>query len=455
MAKYDVTIIGSGPCGYVAAIWAARCGLKAAVCEKDLLGGTCLNWGCIPTKTILHTAELFSDIKDAAKYGIDVNPPVLKFDKVFERKERVVEQLRGGIASLFKARKIDLFKGAAALLDKHTVAVGNEKIDSENILLAAGSRPQEIPLFRFDKEYILSSDDMMSLKNLPESLLIVGGGAIGCEFGSIYNAFGKKVVIVEMMDTLLPLLDEEIGKKLELIFKRKGIDVATKTKVEKIDKKEGRLEAMLSSGKAYTVDKALVSVGRRFNSDGLGLEKLNIKVDKGAVVTDDYLRTNVPNIYAGGDIIGGVLLAHVASHEGIAAINNMRGESKKIDYSAVPNCIFTNPEIATVGLSEKDAKSKFKDVKVSRFPYTALGKACAIGKTEGFVKIIGDSSTEKILGVHIMGPHATDLIGEATLAVKEGLKVSSLIETIHAHPTLTEAVHEAALGFYNKSIHLI
>ncbi len=455
MSKYDLTVIGTGPCGYVASIWAARCNLKVAVVEKSLLGGTCLNWGCIPTKILLHTAKVFVTAKNASSYGVNVGPVSLDFEKAFIRKEKVLEQLRNGINSLFKARKIDLFKGEAKILDKGLVEAEKERLESENILIATGSRPLGLPIFKFDKESILTSDDIMSHRALPESILIVGGGAIGCEYATLYNSFGKKVVIVEMMDTLIPLLDSELGKRLAVIFKNRGIEVATKTKVEAIKKTGAGIKAALSNGKVYNLEKALICVGRKFNSENLGLEKLGVKFDNGKIIADEYFRTNVPGIYAAGDVIGGVLLAHVASHEGMAAVNNIKGERQVVNYNAVPNCIFTNPEIATVGLSEQEAKANAGEIKVSRFPYSALGKAQAIGEAEGFVKIIGEVSSGKILGAHILGAHATDLIGELTLALKGGLKVSDLMDTIHAHPTFSESISEAAFNFYGKAIHII
>lgn len=441
MEKFDIAVIGTGPGGYVAAIYLARLGKKVAVFEKDYLGGTCLNRGCIPTKALLSSIEVLGQIKQSASFGIDIDSYKVNFEKINSRKEEIVKKLREGINTLFKARKISLFNSAARLADQNTIAISDQHIEARDIIIATGSVPLEIPAFKFDHKKVISSDDILELKEIPESLTIIGGGVIGCEFAVIYNALGCKVTIIEMMDEILPNIDREIAKRLNLILKKKGIKVLTATKAEKI-------EEIQSS-------KVLVCVGRRPNSDNLGLEKLGIKTDRNRVLTDEHMRTNIPNIYAIGDVTSRFQLAHVASYEGIITCENILGEDKKADYKAVPNCIYTEPEVASVGLSEEAAKSLGLDIKIARFPFSALGKAHVMSKTEGLVKLIGDKATGKILGVHILGPDATNLIAEAVLAIKKGLTIKELGETIHAHPTLPESLMEACHIFQERGIHTL
>ena len=455
MEKYDVAILGAGPGGYVAAIYLARLGKSVAVIEKDQLGGTCLNRGCIPTKALLSSIEVLSQVKESSSFGIDVASYKINFEKINSRKDDIVKKLRQGIDTLFKARKITLISGAGKLVSANEIEASGKLIEAKDIIIASGSIPLEISAFKFNHTNIISSDDILQLKDVPAGLIIIGGGAIGCEFAVIYNALGSKVTIVEMMDEILPNLDKETAKRLNLILKKKGISVLTSAKVEQLKQAEGKVSAILSSGEELTADKALVCVGRKPNSDNLGLEALGIKTERGRILTDSHMRTNIPNIYAIGDVVGRSQLAHVASYEGIAASKNIAGEKKETDYKAVPSCIYTEPEVASVGFSEEAAKNSGFDIKVARFPYMALGKAVAIAKTEGFVKLIGDKKTGRILGAHILGADATNLIAEAALAIKKDLSVEELGDTIHAHPTLAEGLMEACHIFSDKGIHVI
>ncbi len=426
MSKFDIAIIGAGPGGYIAAIYAAMHGKKVILVEKDSVGGVCLNRGCIPTKTLIALVH--------KKEAID-------FPGMLDKKNEIVKKLRTGIEMLLKAKKVEVKKGKAKLVDKGVIDVNGEKIEADSIIIATGSRPVELPDFKFDGKKILSSNHLLALPKAPKKLLIVGGGYIGCEYAYIFNSLGAEVTIVEMFDRLLPNMDKALSKAIELSFKKRKIKILLKTKAD-------------SSLKA-SYDEILVAVGRRPNIEDLGLEKLGIKTDKGRITVDEYLRTNVSNIYAIGDVIGQHMLAHVASHEGITAVKNILGETIKMDYTAVPCCVYTEPQIATVGLSKEEAEAKGLKVKQAKFPFSALGKAHAIGYTEGFVKMLVNDKDNTVLGVQIVGAAATELIAEATLAVRLKLKAEDVLETIHAHPTLSEGLMEAAFGITGKPIHTL
>jgi len=437
MTKYDLAIIGSGPCGYVAGIRAAQLGLKTCIFEKDRIGGVCLNWGCIPTKALSASASALYNIERASEFGINVKGYDLDFAKVYERKENIVKKLSMGVEMLLKARKLDIIKENAQIKSPSIVKTANLEIEAKNILIAAGSVPFELPGILFDHTDILSSTDILELKAIPKSLIIVGGGVIGCEFASIFRSFGSEITIIEAMSQLLPNEDEEIARKLEQLFKRRGIKVLTNTKIDKIDKG----------------DKAFIAVGRSPNSKGLGLEALGVECNKGWIKVNENFRTNVNNIYAAGDIKGGMLLAHVASREGIAAVEHMAGNSQPIDYNAVPSCIFTNPEIASVGLNKLAAKNKGIEVTVRKFLFSAIGKAHVLGETDGFIKLVTDSKNDKIVGCQIIGPHATGLIAEISPCIQFGITSEKLASVIHAHPTLSEIICEVSEAVHNKAIH--
>ncbi|MDB4349857.1 dihydrolipoyl dehydrogenase [Omnitrophica bacterium] len=440
MNKYDIAIIGAGPGGYVAALYAAGSGKRVVVIEKESLGGVCLNWGCIPTKTLIASAEALKCVKRSKELGIDVPSYTIDYKIIKKRKDDVISVLKKGIESLFKSKKIELKKGHGRLVDKGVVEVNGETVEAKNIIIATGSRPAQLPNFKFDKKRICSSRDILDLETLPQKLLVIGGGVNGCEYAYTYSHFGVEVAIVEIMDRLLPTLDKELGKNMEMILKKAGVKVMTKTRLEELPPE---------------YDKVVICVGRRYNSEDLGLEKLNIETDKGRIIVDENLRTNAPGIYAIGDVIGGYLLAHVASHEGIVACNNIMDRSSRMDYGSVPLCIYTDPQIAMTGLTERQAKEKGHDVKVSKFPFRGIGKSHAIGEKDGFVKIIGDKKQNEVLGVQMVGHQVTELIAEATAVVKNKMNAKEICEIIHAHPTLSEAFMEAAFLFNGTPIHSI
>lgn len=472
-----MTIIGAGPGGYVAAIRAAQLGAKVCVIEKENLGGVCLNKGCIPTKTLLKSAGVIFQIEGASDFGIDVGTYHIDFAKIISRKNEVVQRLNKGIELLFKARKIELIKGRARITSPEEIEVSaypeghrnrqipqraqvpyRAQVKTKNIIIATGSRPLELPGFKFDGKKILSSDDILNINQIPQILLIVGGGVIGCEFATFFNRLGSEVTIVEMMQHILPNEDREIARRLEGAFKKQGITVLTKTKAETDQIKPVPFRV------AETV---LVCVGRLPNTADLGLEDVGIELEKGYLAVNPCLETNIPHIFAIGDCVGGHLLAHVASYEGIIAAENALGAKlvptpkrgtgfrvREVDYSAVPNCIFTHPEVASVGLTEEKAKEEGREVKVGKFPFSALGKAQAAGEVEGLVKIVVDKSTDRVLGAQILGEGATELIAELTLAVKLRVKGKDIADTIHAHPTMAEAVMEAAHSLHDGAIHL-
>lgn len=455
MNKYDVAIIGSGPCGYVAAIRAAQLGLKVCIFEKDKIGGVCLNRGCIPTKVLCQSAEFLYNTKRSSEFGIDITGYALNFQKIQERKDAIVKKLCSGIETLMKARRIEIIKEKAEIREPTCIKAGNNTIESKYILIATGSMPIELPHICFDGRHVLSSTEVVSIKEIPEHIIIIGGGVIGCEFASMFNIFGSNVTIVEALEHLLPNEDEEVANKIEQIFKKRGIGIYAATKVEAIDKRGGKIHVMLSNGNTVSGDKALLCVGRRPNSYDIGIPELGIECSKGWVKVDEYFRTNLKNIYAAGDVKGGILLAHVASIEGISAVEHMAGHEHKVDYRVIPNCIFTHPEIASVGLTEKVAKEKGIDCRARKFLFSAIGKAHVLGETEGFIKIVVDTKTDAILGSQIIGPHATELIAELSLCVQYGITSEKLAAVIHAHPTLSEAVHEASESVHNRAIHVL
>lgn len=481
MAAYDISIIGAGPGGYVAAIRAAQLGAKVCIIEKDNLGGVCLNKGCIPTKALLKSASVVSQIKKAADFGIDIDAYRINFPKILSRKEEIVERSNKGIKLLLESKKIELIKGKAKIINPGQIEITSSepqttdtKIESKNIIIATGSRPLELATLKFDHKKILSSDAILNISEIPQSLLIVGAGAIGCEFASLFNELGTQITIVEMVDQILPNQDREIAKRLTGIFKKQGIKILTKTKVERAEEDGDKLSVMFSDvisenpgGKTHVspgasrpdipdgikVEKVLVCAGRLPNTENLGLEDIGVETEKSYVVVDEYLKTNIPHIFAIGDCIGGYLLAHVASYEGKMAAANALGDRRKVDYLAVPNCIFTYPEVASVGLTGDQAKEEGFDVRIGKFHFTALGKAQAIGETEGLAKIIIDKASDRLLGAQLLGAGSTELIAELVLAVKLKIKGKSLADTIHAHPTMAEAIMEAAESCYDESIH--
>lgn len=453
MTNYDLAVIGSGPGGYVAAIYAARRKLKVCVIEKGLVGGTCLNRGCIPTKSLLNSAGIITTIKESAPHGIDVAGYKVNFVKMVERKDEVVSRLRTGIETLLRASKIDLIRGTASITGPNAIKIDSaDTISAKNIIIATGSQVAPLSNIKLDEIDILSSDGILNLKVIPASLAIIGGGVIGCEFANLYNILGSKVTIVEFTDRLIPTQSREVSKKLELIFKKRGIDIFTSSAAESVTRSD-RIKISLSGGKSVETEKVLVSVGRRPGIDGLGdLGALGMGIEKGRIAVDEYRRTALKNIFAIGDCVDGPLLAHKASYDGILAVDNIMGHARRSDYSNVPSAIWTEPEIASVGLSEEEAKAKYPDARVAKFPYLGSGKAYAIGKVEGFAKVIGDAKG-RILGVEIFGTGACDLIAEAVLAKTANINIEEWSRVVHCHPTLSEILQEAAHSFCGTPIH--
>ncbi|MFA6078954.1 MAG: dihydrolipoyl dehydrogenase [Candidatus Omnitrophota bacterium] len=441
MKSYDLSIIGSGPGGYVAALYASRRGLNVCVIESDLVGGTCLNKGCIPTKVMLNSASAFSGLKDYAKLGIDVNGYNLNFPKVSLRKNEVVLRLRTGIETLFRANRITLVKARARLSGANTIELDNgESITSKNIIIATGSRPAALPGLGINENTIYSSDGILDIKELPRTMMIIGGGILGVEFASIFNAFGVKVTVVEMADRLIPSHSKEASKKLEMIFKKRGIDVLISTTVD---------PALV---KKIDAENVLVAVGRKANIEDIGLQNCGLSINNEKISVDIHLCANGGSIYAIGDCIGGPLLAHKAFYDAMIAVDNIMGNASNADYSAIPSCIYTDPEIASVGLTEEQAKEKHPGVKIAKFPYLASGKAYIIGKSDGFIKIIGDANG-KLLGAEILGAGACDMISELALALSSGISIEKISRTTHGHPTLSEIIQEASHVFMGTPIH--
>ena len=457
-----LTIIGAGPGGYVAAIRAAQKGAGVTVVESAEVGGTCLNWGCIPTKTIIASAEALAHVRNAADFGIEVSGEVgYNLAKVRERKDKVVSIQVKGIKGLFKSWGVSLIEGRGSLLSPDVVRVVQKDgttmdVKSDKVIIATGSRPAKLPGFPFDGESVITSDDAVLLKKIPQSLLIVGAGVIGSEFAFIYRTFGADVTMVEMVPHAISTEDEEMSELLERELKKAKIKLMVNVKVEKVEKgSDGMMTARLSNGQEIRTEMILVSIGRSLNSENLGLDDVEVSRGKrGEIVVNEILETSVPGVYAIGDVTGKIMLAHVASHQGLVAVENALGGNEMMDYAVVPSCIFTMPEIGSVGLREKAAAEKGIKYRVGRFQYRALGKAHAIGEITGMMKILADEATDKVLGVHICGAHATDLIHEGALAITMGATATQLGHMIHAHPTLAEGVMEAAEDVHKTAIHV-
>ena len=457
--KFDIAILGGGPGGYVGAIRAAKLGLKAAVVEKYHLGGVCLNWGCIPTKALYHVAQTMDEIKKASIFGIEAGEPKLDFEKAMKRKDDIIEMQRRGLAFHFAKNKIELITGNGKLTSPGTISVEapdgkKTEISAKNIIIATGSSASNVPPFDLSDEGVMDNRGILSLKKLPKSLLIVGGGVVGSEFANIFASFGTKVTIVELLPRILTTEDEEVSKVIYKALRKKDIDIYTSTKVESSKKKKGIFELALSGGEKVEAENILVSVGRGPNSSGLGLEDIGIETDKkGYIKVDDRLRTNIANIYAVGDVTGGLQLAHVASEEGKTAAEIISGKDKKMDYSVIPWAVFTSPEIGTVGLNTAQAKEKGFNVCVGSFPFANSGKAYITGETEGFINIVTNKDTGEILGGQIVGPRASDLVHEVAVAMKGEMLIDDLSTTVHSHPTLSEAVMEAAEDCFGIATH--
>ena len=459
MSTYDVGIIGGGPGGYVAAIKAAQLDGTVCLIEKGEWGGTCLNRGCIPTKTLFAVANLATQIQDASAFGVHVSgEATIDYTQVLAHKTSVIQQLEGGIAKLLKANGVDVLKGTAQLTDRNTIVVNKpdgttEQVHAKNVIIATGSEPAEPPIFEIDEEQVLTTTGILNLTELPESLLIVGGGVSGCEFASIFNALGCRVTILELLPTILATEDIQVIRHIQLFMKRKGITIHTGAKLTHVKKSDEQVTAVLESGEELTAQKMLVSIGRRYNTERIGLEKVGVRTEGGKIVVDAQMRTNVQGIYSVGDVASRYLLAHVASAEGKVAAQNCIGDSVEMDYQVIPWCVFTLPEIGHAGMTEKEATAEGYEVKIGRFPYAASGKALGLRETDGFVKTVADADSGDILGVHIVGAHASTLIHEAAVALRLGATAKDIAHTVHAHPTLSEMIMESAEAVDGKAIH--
>jgi dihydrolipoamide dehydrogenase len=463
--QFDVTVIGSGPGGYVAAIRGAQLGLKVAIVEKDKrLGGTCTLRGCIPTKQLLMSAHYYEKAqKDLADFGVQVSEVRLAFADVQKRKEKVVMKNSKGIEFLMKKNAITVFKGAGRMALPGRVEVtgdGGQKqtINTKNIIIATGSVVRPIPGFETDGERVVNSDHILELKQVPKSLIVVGSGAVGTEFASVYSRFGADTTLVELLPRLMPLEDEEISKELEKSFRKRGIKSLTGTKLEKVEKTDAGVRATGKDAKGGDVsleaEMLLVAVGRMPFTEGLGLEGTKVKVERGYVHVDEFCRTAEPNVYAIGDVIPTPALAHLASKEGILVVEQIAGQkAHPINMRHVPSCTYCDPEVASVGLTEAKAREMGYDVKVAKFPFSASGKARILGEEEGFVKVVGETRYDELLGVHIIGPHATEIIHEAIISLHLESTAEELGRAIHAHPTVSEAIMEAAEGIHGLTIH--
>ncbi|MBU4292717.1 MAG: dihydrolipoyl dehydrogenase [Actinobacteria bacterium] len=456
----DLAVLGGGPGGYVAAIRAAKLGVKTMVIEKENLGGVCLNWGCIPTKALYHVAQAIDEIKKADIFGINISGWNLDFKKAMDRKDKVIAAQRQGLAFHFKKNNVELVMGNGKLISSNKILVTGEngqevEVIAKNIIIATGSHAANVPPFNLEDEGVIDNIGILSLTAIPESLLIVGGGVIGSEFANIFSTFGSSVTIVEMLPRILSTEDVEVSKVIAKAFGKKGINVFTNSVIEEVKKDKGKFFCKIKGGDEIVADKALISVGRRPNSTGIGLEEIGITIDdQGFIKADSHLRTNIPNIYAVGDVNGGLQLAHVASDEGKIAAENIAGKDKTMDYRVIPWAVFTSPEIGTVGLNEEQARSKGINVCFGLFPFSNSGKAFITGETEGFIKVVTDRDSGEILGAQMVGPRCSDLVHEVAVAMKGEMVVDTLAETVHSHPTLSEAVMEAAEDCFGIATHI-
>ena len=453
---YDVVVIGGGPGGYVAAIRASQLGNKVAIVEKSNLGGVCLNWGCIPTKALLTNAHVLDLVKNSKKYGINIPSYTVDWKKVVKRSRDVSRRLSKGIEYLMKKNKIEYIQSSGFLKDSNTIQLDDKKtVTSKYIIIATGGHSKSIPNVEVDGNVVITSKEAMVLDSIPKNLVIVGAGAIGVEFAHLYNAFGSKVTLLEGLPSIVPNEDEEISADLERIFKRKGIDVICNAKIKEIKTTKTKAKVHVGGMDVINADKVLMAVGVSGNTDNIGLEQLNIKCDRGCINVNGYMKTSVNNIYAIGDVCGPPLLAHVASFEGTLAAEHLSEHKvEEMKYDNIPGCTYCEPEIASVGMTEKIAKEKGYNVKIGKFPFSALGKALADGDREGFVKIIYDKKYGELLGCHIIGKNATNLITEVSVARKLETTYFEILKTIHPHPTLSEAIQEATADALNEAIHI-
>jgi dihydrolipoamide dehydrogenase len=461
--NYDVVVIGSGPGGYVAAIRASQLGLKTAIVERESLGGICLNWGCIPTKALLKSAQVFEYIKHSADYGITVKESSHDFGAVVKRSRGVADGMSKGIAFLMKKNKIDVIMGTGKLASANKVevtdAAGAKKTyDAKHIILATGARSRELPNIKIDGKKIIGYRDAMVLPSQPKSMIVMGSGAIGCEFAYFYSTMGTKVTIVEFLPNILPVEDEEVSKEVAKSFKKAGIEIMTDASVESVDTKGTGCKVKVKTKTGVVemeADVVLSAVGVQTNLENLGLESVGVKTDKGKVLVDDFYATNIKGVYAIGDIVKGQALAHVASAEGIICVEKIAGHHPEpLNYNNIPGCTYSSPEVASVGYTEKAAKEAGYEIKVGKFPFSASGKASASGAKEGFIKLIFDAKYGEFLGAHMVGANVTEMIAEVVVARKLETTGMEIIKSVHPHPTMSEAIMEAAAQAYGECIHL-
>ncbi|MDP8269053.1 MAG: dihydrolipoyl dehydrogenase [Candidatus Tenebribacter davisii] len=465
MNRFKVVIIGGGPGGYVSAIRLQQYGIEVAVFEKERLGGVCLNHGCIPTKSLVKVAELYSEIKESENFGILVENVNINYKEIWQRKNKVVEKLVSGVEFMFQKRKIQVFKEVVTKIEKinsgYKIIVNNEEYFADYVILATGSKPKELPFIQFNNSNILSSKEILKMEELPKKLVVIGGGVIGCEFASIYNQLGVDVEIVEFLPSLINQEDSEISKRLGMSLKRSGIKLHLKTAVEDYQEISKGIILKLSSGKEIEAEKVLVSIGREPVMN-ITFENCELNIEKGFVNIDNFMRTNLENVFAIGDVTGKLMLAHTASKQGLIVADIIQNELNEkdidvieLDYKKIPACTFTNPEIASVGYSQKEAEERFGEIIVGKFPYSANGKALGMGATFGFVKVIASEISKKILGVHIIGQQATELIAQAGVLIGLEATVDDVKKVIFAHPTLSEIVMEAVEDLEKLAIHKI
>ena len=459
---FDVVVIGTGPGGYVAAIRAAQLGLRTAVVEKDELGGTCLNWGCIPTKAWIVSAHLFEQIKRAREFGIEVGEPRVNWGWLLERKQKVVKQLTGGVKTLLQGRQVEIVRGTAKLADAHRIVVtprdgGVAELSADHIIVATGASATLPPGFDLDGERVITSQQALELSRQPKRLAVLGGGVVGTEFACFFAAIGTEVTLVEMLPRLLPAEDDEIAQTLERELKKQKIALHLNTRVDGMTHEpDGATTLTLAGGKTVTVDTVLVATGRRPYAADLGLEALGVaRGDRGKIVVNERLQTSVPGLYAIGDVTDIKQLAHFASAQGKAAAEIVAGHPAQTNWRAVPAATFTTPEIASVGLTEREAAAEGRPLKIGRFPFRAHGRSIADGELVGFVKLIADATTDQVLGAHIIGAKASELIHECALAIAADLNARDLAQAIHAHPTLTETIGEAAEDLEHMAVHIL
>ncbi len=463
MSNFDVLVIGSGPGGYVAAIRAAQLGLKTAVVEREHLGGICLNWGCIPTKALLRSAEIFHHIKHAKSYGLKVENPTFDIKDVVKRSRNVANQLSSGIGMLLKKNKVTVFNGSGSLLGGGKVEVKDNEtvttLQGKHIIIATGARARIIPGFEPDGKYIWTYKEALIPTEMPKKLLVMGSGAIGIEFASFYNTMGAETTVVELMDRIIPVEDEEISLIARKSFEKQGIKILTSTKVLSITKNANDVTVIIEDSNSkkseITVDKIISAVGVVANIENIGLEKTKIKVENGRIVVDDYLKTAEDGMYAIGDVTQGPWLAHKASHEAIICVEKIAGKNPhKLDRNKIPGCTYANPQVASVGLTEKKAKDMGFTVKIGRFPFIGNGKAIALGESEGLIKTVFDAKTGELLGAHMIGAEVTEMIQGYVIAMGLESTEAELMHTVFAHPTLSEMLHESVLSAYGIAIHI-